>query len=187
MLAQAFFLNKLTLAQRAPEMTAYEVGQRIQEYIRGALPIFEPMETEYNGGLCQTTFEVLMRQGVFGSPRDIPPQLIAEGVDFEYESPLHDAIEEQKGQMFLETKALIAEAMDIDPGAAYVMDSRTALREALTGVGVPATWLHSEDDVEEMVADAADKQEQQHNMEQALQGSEVAKNTAAAGQQLEMV
>ena len=187
LLSQAFYLNKLTLPQRAPEMTAYEVGQRIQEYIRGALPIFEPMETEYNGGLCQTTFEVLMRQGVFGSPRDIPPQLMQDGIDFEYESPLHDAIEEQKGQMFLETKALIAEAMDIDQGAAFVMDSRTALRDALTGVGVPAHWLNSEDDVEEMVANAADQQQQAMDMEQALRGSEVAKNTAAAGKQLEMV
>lgn len=187
MLAQAFFLNKLTLPERAPEMTAYEVGQRIQEYIRGALPIFEPMETEYNGGLCQTTFDVLMRQGVFGSPRDIPPQLLNDGIDFEYESPLHDAIEEQKGQMFLETKALIAEALDLDAGAAYVMDARSALRDALTGVGVPATWLNSADDVEQMVDEAAQQEQEAYNMEQALQGSEIAKNTAAAGQQLEMV
>jgi hypothetical protein len=40
-------------------MTAYEVGQRIQEYIRGALPLFEPMEMEYNGALCERTFEIL--------------------------------------------------------------------------------------------------------------------------------
>ena len=89
--------------------------------------------------------------------------------------------------MFLETKALIAEAMDIDQGAAFVMDSRTALRDALTGVGVPAHWLNSEDDVEEMVANAADQQQQAMDMEQALRGSEVAKNTASAGKQLEMV
>jgi hypothetical protein len=187
LLAQAFFLNKLTLPQRAPEMTAYEVGQRIQEYIRGALPIFEPMETERNGAECQVTFDTLMRQGVFGSPRDIPQQLMYEGVDFEYESPLHDAIESQKGQMFLESKALIAEAMDLDQGAAYVLDSRTALRDALTGAGMPATWLNSEDDVDDMVNAEGQRQQDAYNMEQALAGSEVAKNTAAAGKQLEMV
>jgi hypothetical protein len=53
MIAQAFFLNKLAMPNRGPEMTAYEVGQRIQEYIRGALPIFEPMEMEYNGAHLQ--------------------------------------------------------------------------------------------------------------------------------------
>lgn len=58
---QAFYLNKLNLPQRAPEMTAHEVGQRIQEYIRGALPIFEPMENERNGQLWERTFKLMMR------------------------------------------------------------------------------------------------------------------------------
>ena len=187
MLMQAFFLNKLTLPERAPEMTAYEVGQRVQEYIRGALPIFEPMESDYNGGICETTFNTLMRLGVFGSPREIPPQLLNDGVDFEYESPLHDAIEEQKGQKFLETKAMIAEALDLDRGAAYVMDARVALRDALNGVGVPPSWLNDETEVEQMVEDAAQAEEQQMNLEQALQGSEIAKNTAQAGQDLQIM
>lgn len=187
LLAQAFFLNKLTLPERAPEMTAYEVGQRIQEYIRGALPIFEPMEDERNGQVCETTFETLFRLGVFGSPRDIPPQLFHDGIDFEYMSPLHDAIEEQKGQKFLESKALIAEALDLDRGAAYVMDARTALRDALTSVGIPPSWLHPKEAVEEMVEDAAEAESQQMQLEQMVQGSEVAKNVGQAGKQLEMV
>jgi hypothetical protein len=186
-LLTAFFLNKLTLPERAPEMTAYEVGQRIQEYIRGALPIFEPMEPEYNGGICEVTFETLFRAGVFGSPRDIPPQLMNDGIDFQYRSPLHDAINEQQGQKFLESKALIAEALDLDRGAAYVMDARTALRGALDGVGVPAEWLHSEDDVDDMVEEEAEAQQEHARLEQMLQGSEVAKNIGQAGQDLEMV
>jgi hypothetical protein len=186
LLAQAFFLNKLALPVRDAEMTAYEVGQRVQEYIRGALPIFEPMETECNGEQCQKTFDTLFRLGVFGSPRDIPPQLYNEGIDFEYESPLHDAIEEQKGQKFLESKALIAEALDLDRGAAFVMDARTALRDALTSVGVSPSWLHSEDDVEAMVANEARAEQERANMEQMLQGSEVAKNIGATGKDLQL-
>ena len=186
-LSQAFFLNKLTLPERAPEMTAYEVGQRIQEYIRGALPIFEPMEPEYNGGICEVTFEHLFRAGVFGSPRDVPKQLQNEGVDFQYRSPLHDAINEQQGQKFLESKALIAEALDLDRGTAYVMDARKALRGALDGVGVPAEWLNSEEDVDDMIEEQAAAESQQARMDQMLQGSEVAKNIGAAGQDLEMV
>jgi hypothetical protein len=187
MLAQCFFLNKLTLPERAPEMTAYEVGQRIQEYIRGALPIFEPMESDYNGAICETTFETLFRLGVFGPIDDMPPALQQSGVEFEYESPLHDAIEEQKGQQYLEAQALIAEAMNIDRGAAFMMDTRTALRDALTGVGIPAEWLHSREDVDEMIEDEAAAEEQQLQLEQMVQGSEAAKNIAAAGENLEMV
>lgn len=186
-LMQAFFLNKLSLPERAPEMTAYEVGQRIQEYIRGALPIFEPMEPEYNGGICESTFATLFRAGAFGSPRDIPPQLRHDGIDFQYRSPLHDAINEQQGQKFLESKALIAEALDLDRGAAYIMDSRTALREALDGIGVPAGWLNDEDDVDDMIEEQAAAENEAARLEQMLQGSEVAKNIGQAGQNLEMV
>jgi len=185
LIAQAFFLNKLTLPERAPEMTAYEVGQRIQEYIRGALPLFAPMEPEYNGGICETTFNKLMRVGVFGSPRDIPPSIAKVGIEFEYVSPLHDAIDEQKGQKFLESKALLAEAIDVDPGAAYVLDTRSALRDAMEGVGVPATWMRSKDDVEDMVEDEAESMEQQAQLEQMVQSSEVVKNLGQGSEQLE--
>jgi len=185
MLAQAFYLNKLTIPERAPEMTAYEVGQRVQEYIRGALPIFEPMEANYNGGICEVTFETLFRAGVFGSPHDIPRNLRGTGIEFEYESPLHDAIEEQQGQKFLESKALIQEALDLDRGAAYVLDTRVALRSALEGVGVPAEWINPKEEVEELVEEAAEQEQQQVQLEQSVQASEAARNTAQAREQLQ--
>ena len=187
MLMQAFFLNKLTLPERAAEMTAYEVGERIKEYIRQALPIFEPMEPERNGQTCETTFNTLLRAGVFGSPRDIPAQLLHDGIDFEYQSPLHDAIEEQKGQLFLESKALIAEALDLDQGAPFVMDTREALRDALTAVGVPTQWLNTPDEVDEMVDAEAERQNEQARLEAAVQSSQAAKNLGDAGQNLEIV
>ena len=186
LIAQAFYLNKLTLPERAPEMTAYEVGQRIQEYIRGALPLFEPMEVSYNGKLCEVTFERLWRAGVFGSPDDVPESIKrAGGIEFEFESPLHDAIEEQKGQQYMEAKTLIAEAMTIDQNAGYIMDTRVALRDALSGIGIPAEWLHPKEDVDEMIGQAAEEAEQQHQLEMQAQGAEIAKDTAQASQAME--
>ena len=184
MLTHAFFLNKLNLPERAPEMTAYEVGQRIQEYIRGALPIFEPMEAEYNGAICDLTFGVLLRNGVFGSPDDIPRSLSGPGIEFEFESPLHDSIDEQKGQKFLEAKALIAESMEVDQASLYMMDTRTALRDALQGIGIPANWVNPIDVVDEYIEQQAQEQETQALLEQQLQGSEIAKNTAEASEKL---
>src|SRR5258706_6512807 len=58
-LAEAFYLNKLALPPPDRDMTAYETGQRIQEWIRQALPLFEPMEVEYNGVLCDDPLEAL--------------------------------------------------------------------------------------------------------------------------------
>jgi hypothetical protein len=84
-------------AAAAPEMTAYEVGQRVQEYIRGALPLFEPMEMDYNGGALRGDVRDPVRAAPSARPR-LPKSLQGRRHQLSrFESPLHDAIE-QKGQ-----------------------------------------------------------------------------------------
>ncbi len=181
MLHKAFFLDALNMPQRGPEMTAYEVGQRVQEYIRNALPIFEPMEMEYNAAICDVTFDLLWRNGGFGDPRGWPKALRGADIAFNFESPLHDAIEQQKGQKFQEAQGLISVAVALDPSCAAVPKAEVALRDALTGIGVPATWMNTE----QFVQDTKDAQQQQALQQQQLaamqQGSEIAKNIGTSG------
>jgi len=180
LLMQCFYLNKLSLPQRTAEMTAYEVGQRIQEYIRGALPLFEPMESERNGQVCDLTFELLFRNGAFGSPQDMPKSLSGKEIGFQFQSPLHDAIEAQKGQKFLEMSQLIAAAIQLDPSAAALPDTPVILRDVMDGIGVPAIWVRPDSEVKAMI----EQKQQQDQAAQLLagmeQGSVVAKNLAAA-------
>ena len=180
MIHQAFYLNKLTLPQRAPEMTAYEVGQRIQEYIRGAIPIFEPTEDEYNGAVCELTFDVLLRAGAFGSPDSMPPSLRGADIEFRFESPLHDAIEAQKGQQLLESKALVAEAAALDQSALVMLDAKEALRDALAGIGTPSAWVRSEVDVADIEAAQEAARQNQAALDAMQQGSEIAENLGGA-------
>lgn len=180
MLQQAFYLNKLSLPPPEREMTAYETGQRIQEYIRNALPLFEPMENEYNGALCEMTFDALMRVGAFGPPAEFPQSLRGENVRFKFESPLHQAIERQKGQKFLEAKGLLREAAEIDPAAVATVDARKALRDALSGIGIEAKWMRSEDQVEAHAQQQAQQQQAQAALEMAAQGAAVAQEAGKA-------
>jgi len=180
LIAQCFYLNKLMLPQRGPEMTAYEVGQRVQEYVRNALPLFEPMEAEYNGGICEETFAVGRQAGLFGSPFDWPKKLRGADIDFRFASPLHDAIDSQKGQKFLEMKQMLAEAVALDPSAAVVVDSVTALRDALEGVGVPTKWTRSKEDAEAILQDQAAKAQAADLLARMQQGAVVAKDLATA-------
>jgi hypothetical protein len=189
MIREAFFLNKLSMPERAPEMTAYEVGQRVQEYIRNALPIFEPMEAEYNAELCEQSFELLWRNGAFGSPLSWPKKLIGADIEFRFESPLHDAIEQQKGHKVLEAKALLADAAAIDPTSIMMFDVNVALRDALEGIQTPAKWLRSESDVEELKAKQQAEQQAQMMLASMEQASNVAKNlgvTQPTGQPAEV-
>lgn len=191
LIMQGFYLNKLTLPQRSPEMTAYEVGQRVQEYIRGALPLFEPMEASYNGGLCDETFDVLMRAGAFGSPLDMPRSLRGAEVTFQFESPLHDAIEQQKGQKFLEMKQLLTEAIAMDRNAAALPDASIALRDTLHAVGVPTKWIRSESQVRALITQAEQDQQALTDLSQMKEGAEAlaklgsAQRDMAAGQQIQ--
>jgi hypothetical protein len=180
---EAFYLNKLSLPpQGGPDMTAYEVGQRVQEYIRQAMPLFEPIEEDYNSALCDMTFETLMRWGAFGPPGSIPEELRATDVKFTFESPLSEASERQKGQKFMETKALIAEATGIDPTSPMIMDFSVALRDVLGGIRTPEEWLRSEDDVKALVAKEKEAQEAAQLLAGMQQGADVAATLGTASQ-----
>jgi hypothetical protein len=181
MLHSAFFLDALTLPQRAPEMTAYEVGQRVQEYIRNALPLFEPMEQEYNAALCDETFDLLWRNGAFGDPRAWPKQLRGADIDFSFESPLHDAIEEQKGQKFTNGINLIGQALALDPSCAFVPKTEIALRDALLATGTPASWLNNEAYVKEQKANQAAANAQQSKLASIEQAAGAAKDFGQSG------
>lgn len=174
-LREAFYLNTLNMPPHdGPEMTAFEVGQRVQEYIRNALPLFEPMEDDYNGNLCEITFETLLHEGAFGSPDTIPPEIAGSDVTWRFESPLAEMIERQKGQKFLEAKAMIAEATAIDPTAPMIMDFGVTLRDVLSGVGAPAKWLRSPEDVRA----AQEAQEAKQEAAELLAGMEQASGVA---------
>jgi hypothetical protein len=151
-LSEAFYLNKLGLpSPDGHEMTAYETGQRIQEWIRQALPLFEPVEAEYNAALCEDTFEVLMREGAFGPYQWIPQSLRGAEICYEFESPLHQAQERKKGQLLLQAAQLIGQAAQLDPNVAAELDAAAALRDALNGIGIPAGWLRDPAQVAQMV------------------------------------
>ena len=181
MITEAFFLNKLSLPQPEQEMTAYEVGQRVQEYIRQAMPLFEPMEDEYNGPLCEITFSKMMRAGAFGSPTEIPEELRGAEIEFVFESPLHDAVDRQKGQRFIEASEMLATAAQLDPSAGMVVDATVALRDVLSAIGVPAAWQRSELEVKEIQAQQQQAQEAAQQMAVMQQGADVAKSLSDAG------
>lgn len=185
MLREAFYLNTLSMPPSGgPDMTAYEVGQRVQEYIRNALPLFEPMENDYNAALCEMTFETLLRENAFGPAETIPEPLRGGDIQFMFESPLATMIEREKGQKFLEAKAMLAQAAEIDPSAMQIMDFKTTLRDVLKGIGAPAKWLRSPEAVEEAAAAEKEAIQTQQLLASMQQGADVAATLGQASQSL---
>jgi hypothetical protein len=184
MLAEAFYINKLTLPAPEGDMTAYETGQRVEEYVRAALPLFEPMEHEYNGQLCEDTFDGLLRAGAFGSVQDMPQELQGREVKFKFVSPLHDAIERKEAATFLESGDIIERAMALDPNAGVVMNTTSALTAALNGIGVEARHLRSEDEIAEIMQANAEQARMEEEMEMAKGGAQAIRDVSQAEQAL---
>lgn len=181
LIMQAFYLNKLSLPTNRPQMTAFEVGQYVEEYVRNALPLFEPMEAEYNGALCEETFAVMLAAGGFGSPMDMPRSLrTGADIDFRFASPLHDAIDQQKGQKFLQMKEMLAAAIAIDKNVVAIPDVSVALRDALDGIGIPTKWTRSVTEVQKMTEKENAQRQTQELLANMGQGATIAKDLATA-------
>lgn len=178
-LSDAFYLSKLNLPPvGGPDMTAYEVGQRVQEFIRNALPLFEPMEQDYNGQVCDQTLELMLH----ASPElrnSVPKNLHGAEIRFTFESPLKDAIEKIKVGQFMEAQQVLAAAIQLDPSVALVLDNQKATRDVL-GAVVPAAWLRTDAEAQAMAAEQQAQQQSAQLLQMMEQGSVVAKNLSEA-------
>lgn len=157
-LQSAFYINKLALPEIGREMTAYEVAERMKQYRRENLPLFAPVESEYNGALCEQAFEVALKMGLMGSEQDIPESLRGNEIEFKFESPLTESEEEKKATRFNQVSQMLADAIQFDQGAAVNIDFDTALRDAIEGIGAPARWLNSREEVEQTRQQVAQEQ-----------------------------
>jgi hypothetical protein len=192
-LNEAFFLNVLNLPEfDGKAMTAYEVSERMKEYIRRATPLFEPMDLEYNGRLCQTTFDMLERMGAFGSHLDRPPLLHGQKIAFKFSNPLVQAEAEARTMSFTKMAQLLGAAMQFDPTLRADVNFGKAFHGAYEGTGAPAEWLEEEKRAEAIKAQARAQQAaaQQaadigHMGEQASKAATAVKNVGEAATSLQ--
>lgn len=177
MLRKAFYADKLQMPQRGgPQETAYEVGQRVQQYIRDALPLVEPLEVEVNGAVHEKSFTVLLQEGAFGTPDTIPPSLSKANVEFKFASPLREQKDRQKGQVFLEGVQLIQAGAALDPAVQAIPNASATMREVLEGIGWESKWLNSPEAVAAAAAQDAQEAEAQQMLDAMGQASGIAKN-----------
>jgi len=142
-ISSAFYLNKIALPETSREMTAYEVQERMKQYRRENLPLFTPMESDYNGQICEMAFDIALNSGFLGSPYDIPTGLQGRDVEFKFRSPLSQSDQEKKAAIFGQMSNMLAQAAQFDEQSIEVVNFEEALRDAITGIEAPEKWLNS--------------------------------------------
>mgnify|MGYP000639622405 CR=1 FL=1 len=148
-LKSAFYTNKLLLPDDGRERTAYEVSELMKQYRRENLPLFEPIEVEYNGQMCELAFEIAMAAGLLGSPHDIPESLRDRDVTFRFISPLSESEEEKRTTQFSQVVTMTKQAAELDPNSVMNVNMDEALRDAISGSGAPDSWQRPVDEVEQ--------------------------------------
>lgn len=181
MLTSAFYIDKLQLPGAGREMTAYEVSQRIREYIRQLMPLFQPVEQDYSAPLCEDVFTLLFAEGAFGSPGDVPESLRGQDVRFRFQSPISQAEDEGLAESFQAALALTEQAAAFDPAAVQMIDVQGALRDALRGRGFPSKHVKDERTMEAITAQAQEKAQAQEAMNTVAQGAATAEQVGMAG------
>ena len=164
-LSDAHYLNKIGLPPIGRDMTAFEVGQRVSEYVRNALPLFQPLESD-SAKDNELIFDVMRQAGGFGSPLDIPDSIKGADIRFKITSPLAAAIDAQKVNKFAQAQAMTAQSVQLDPTAPHRINWPKAFEDALEGGGMPAAWMNSDQDM----AKGAQAAQQQAQLEQTIQG-----------------
>lgn len=179
MLAEAFYLSKINLPQ-SREKTAYETARLVEEYVRNALPLFEPLEDEYNATLLDAVMGRALRLGAYGPPDMIPEALRGQEVRFRFVNPLREAMAKRKVIAFQDSVGILAAAAQIRPEALAAVDVNSMLRDALHGAGAPAGWLKPEEQVMQEQAAAQQMAAMQQIAGMVGTGAEVAKGVAEA-------
>lgn len=174
---EAFYLDKINLPPMGDAMTATEVRVRTEEYIRAALPLFEPMEMEYNAPLCEKTADILLTHGAFGPVAEWPQELSGRELKFQFTSPLSEAVKQQDSTVFKQSAELLTVAVQLDPSLKNEFDARKAFRNAMQAIGAPLIDEKAADEAREGEAQLA---ELQQSIAMAGQGAGAAKQVGEA-------
>lgn len=190
LLSKCWFIDKLTLppASGSEKMTAEEVRVRTDEFIRNLLPLFEPMEIEYNTRVLDKAYTLLKDRMGLLPVEECPEDLIGADTSWTFESPVQVASRRQVAQRYQEMMGLLtmdlqfkgAQAQAAAGGAQQTVpvDLSQALKDAIYGVGADADWFKTDDEMaSEQEAQMQAAQEQQ--MMQAIQGGALTAQTVA--------
>ena len=134
----AFFRNVLNLPTDGPAMTATEVVERKEEFVRTIGPVFGRLEADYMAPMVERAFGILLRQGKFPPP---PEELQGQEISFEFASPVEKVRRQLDTMNAVRTIEMIAPFVQADPAIMDNFNGDEIARDAAEFNSMPASWL----------------------------------------------
>ncbi|KKL63678.1 hypothetical protein LCGC14_2172710 [marine sediment metagenome] len=177
----AFFRNILNLPVEGPQMTATEVIQRKEEFMREIGPTFGKFETEDTAPTVERVFMIMLRGGGFAP---IPEVLQGQNIRFEYNSPvkrIRQQIDAAAARMWADEQIALGASI---PEALDLINVDELGRFSAEAAGIPKQIVNSDEVVEQIRQGRAQVKAEKEETEALQQLSELVKTGADAGEKL---
>ncbi len=167
----AFMRNVLNLPVSGPDMTAFEVAERKEEFIREIGPIFAAAKSDYNQPLVEIPARNLLR-----TPGAVPPPpegILSGGLRIEFEDPisrLRKQIDAAAASAWADRQLARAAVV---PSAADVVNLDEVARFEAEAENLPDRVVQSTDTVRRTREDRQQAEQQQSEIDTAQQIAEV--------------
>lgn len=140
----AFFKNVLNLPIQGPQMTATEIMQRRQEFMRTMGPIFGRLEADYPAKIAMRTFNILRLARALP---EIPESLQGAGIRFEFVSPVMKVLKQAEMDAWRAWVEDMTPLAQTKPHIFDHLDEDAMARDAANVRGLPQRWLRPKDAV----------------------------------------
>ena len=177
-ISQIFHVDQLLITENR-NMTATEVVQRNQEKMRILGPVLGRLQSELLQPMIIRIFNIMMRNGLFP---DAPEILLNQEIDVEYVSPMALAQRGEELNSIVKGLELFGNISQLAPATLDYIDPPGLIKNLIKILGLPATMIRSDAEVQQIAEEKAEAQQQQMEAQQQMAESEMARNVAPAVQ-----
>jgi hypothetical protein len=171
----AFFRNVLNLPFGGPQMTATEVLERREEFVRAIGPVFGRLESDYLAPIVDRVFNLMMRAGAFAPPPEI---LQGQEVKFEYRSPIEQVRLQSEPMTVMRTMETLAPILPLQPEIIDQLDGDQITRDVALATGMRQSWLRPLEAVAALRQARAEEQAQAEQTRSLIEGAQAVADIA---------
>jgi len=175
-ISQIFHVDQLLITENR-NMTATEVVQRNQEKMRILGPVLGRLQSELLQPMIIRIFNIMLRGNLFP---EAPEILLNQEVDVEYVSPMALAQKGEELNSIVKGLELFGNISQLAPATLDYIDPPGLIKNLIKILGLPATMIRSDAEVQQIAEEKAEAQQQQAAMQQEMAQSEMARNAAPA-------
>jgi hypothetical protein len=183
---QAFFRNILQLPVDRPQMTATEILERKEEFIRTIGPVFGRLESDYTGAIVDSVFDIMAQAGEQNPTSalrlaEAPDAIKGAGLRFEYTSPVQQAREQIQAAAAARSAEVLQPYVLADPQLMDNFDGDQISRDVGRASGMPPRWLRPVE-IRDQIREGRNAQaEEQKQQQEAMLAVDAGSKAAQSG------